>query len=158
MSTPANHSRTTPFVHPNSQDGVDPNSPTGQRKLRALAARDPQAVAFGEETATEMPSGRASGPELLGIAAIFPPVMTVFDVARLLRMNVDSVRRIDRSELSPAKHGVGKWGLYLLEDVLDYVRRRAHEQPGKLDTKARRQVIDDVIGSARGRSRKGTSL
>jgi hypothetical protein len=157
MSTPANHSHTTAFVHPNSQYVVDPNSPTGQRKLRALATRNPQAGAFGEETATEMPRGRASGPELFGAAAIFPPVMTVFDVARLLRMNFDSVRRIDRSELPYLDRGAGKWTLYLREDVLEYVRRRAHEQSHELDFKGRRQVIGEVLGSARGRSRKGTS-
>ena len=157
MSTPANHSRTTAFVHPNSQDGVDPNSPTGQRKLRALATRNPQAGAFGEETATEMPSGRASGPELLGTAAIFPPVLTVFDVARLLRMNVDGVRRIDRSELSYLDRGAGKWALYLREDVLEYVRRRAHEQSRELDFKDRQRLVGEIVGSARGRSRKGTS-
>lgn len=150
--------RTPQFVHPISQARGTATSPTGERNSRVLDVQDPGLATLQEETTGHVPSGRASGPELLGPEAIFPPVMTVVEVARLLRMNVDTVRRIDRSELAPAVTGVGKWALYLLEDVLAYVRRLAQAESRELNFKGRRELIDQIAGSARGRSRKGTSL
>jgi hypothetical protein len=41
--------------------------------------------------------------------------------------------------------------------VLEYVRRRAHEQSRELDFKDRQRLVGEIVGSARGRSRKGTS-
>ncbi|WP_407059719.1 helix-turn-helix domain-containing protein [Brevundimonas bacteroides] len=48
-------------------------------------------------------------------------VLTLTEVARILRCEEDTVRRIPRPKL-PARRGPGKWLLYLREDVLAYVR------------------------------------
>ena len=50
-------------------------------------------------------------------------VLSIFDVERILRCSVDTVRRIPRTEL-PARDGPGKHLLYLRSDVLRYVAAR----------------------------------
>lgn len=50
-------------------------------------------------------------------------ILTVDQVAKLLRCSVDTVRRIPREEL-PAYQGPGKWVLYLRADLIQYLRQR----------------------------------
>lgn len=126
---------------------------TRSTSFRALDARTPQEQPFAPEAeGSPRTNGRASGAELLGSEAVFPPVLTVYEVARLLRMNVDSVRRIDRALLPYMHGGAGKWALYALSDVLAYVCKSARTQSGELDFKDQHELIGEILGSARGRS------
>lgn len=133
---------------------------TRNTMLRVLDARTPLDLAFANEAvAEEGPNGLASGAELRGADAVFPPVLTVYEVARLLRMNVDSVRRIDRTLLPYMHGGAGKWALYALSDVLAFVCTGARAQSREMDFKDRGELIGEILGSARGRSSqpRGTS-
>jgi hypothetical protein len=85
------------------------------------------------------------------------PVLSVRHVASMLHMSVDGVYRMPRTALPYMHRGAGKYRLYLLEDVIAYVRRCTREQSADMNSKARQQLIGEIIGSARGRSRKGTS-
>lgn len=63
-----------------------------------------------------------------------PEILTVEEVAAILRCSVDQARRIPRTEL-PAYVGPGKFVLYFREDVLRYLRNRPRkdEQRARLD-------------------------
>lgn len=126
---------------------------TRQMNFRVRSAQNLQEVDFPRRCEGEL----VPTPELFGPAAIFPPVLTVYEVSRLLRMSVDSVRRIDRALLPCMTRGAGRWALYALSDVLAYVCKAARSQGSELDIKGRQQLIGEILGSARGRSRKGTS-
>lgn len=63
-------------------------------------------------------------------------VLTVDEVAAILRCSVDQARRIPRTEL-PAYQGPGKYVLFFREDVLRYLRGR---QP-KHETRAYGAVL-----------------
>ncbi len=52
-----------------------------------------------------------------------PEVLTVEQVAGILRCSVDQARRIPRTEL-PGYDGPGRYVLYFREDVLRYLRSR----------------------------------
>jgi len=124
--------------------------------LRVVGAQNPQNLAVADEALPEEgPNGRASGAELRGSDAVFPPVLTVYEVARLLRMNVDSVRRIDRSVLPYMHGGAGKWALYVLEDVMAYVRRCSRLQSPNKNSHGGPDQLDLIADSVRGRFRNG---
>jgi hypothetical protein len=71
-----------------------------------------------------------------------PDILTVEEVALILRCKVDTARRIPRDQL-PAHPGPGRHRLYLREDVLAYVRRLGRPTPnaGQLLTGAAAKVL-----------------
>lgn len=82
------------------------------------------------------------------------PVLTVQGVARLLHCSVDRVRRIPSSDLPYTR--VGRRNLYLLDDVLEFVRRQGRSPlTGTGPTSPNsREVIDQNADSVRGRSQR----
>lgn len=79
------------------------------------------------------------------------PTLTVQGVASRLFCTVDTVRKIPSSELPYSKPG--KRNVYLLEDVLDYLRKRRNFNPqGQKNLRRRKRQIDSMADNVRGRS------
>jgi hypothetical protein len=56
-------------------------------------------------------------------------ILMLEDVAWLLGASIDTIRRIPRNELRAAPPGPGRKVVYLLDDVIDYVRLKARPNP-----------------------------
>ena len=91
-----------------------------------------------------------------------PDIWTVEDVAKRLRMSVDSVRRIDFSLLPhTGRAGVGRHTLYMRENVLRYIRQLTNAEiearNANLNSQALENQIDTVADDVRGRSSEGST-
>ena len=86
---------------------------------------------------------------LSGFAAI-PPILDIEGTARVLRCSIDRVRRIPRWDL-PRSSGPGKHCLFLLDDVLEYVRRRTKTDPisDELNSEEDSKVADFLADKVR---------
>ncbi len=90
-------------------------------------------------------------------------VLSAQEVALLLRMSVDSVRRIDYSALPhTGRNGAGRNALYLREDVLEYLRnlisaeKEAHSS--NMNSEVIENQIDQISDGVRRRPSKGSTL
>lgn len=72
-------------------------------------------------------------------------ILTVIDVAALLHCSEDKVRRIDPTLLPVYR--VGRYNLYLREDVISYIRRHCRVRCGDLEQIVS-EIEDDLLDSA----------
>jgi len=82
-------------------------------------------------------------------------VLTAEGVARYLHCTKDTVLRIPRAELPYTREG--RRNLYLLEDVLEYLRRKSRLESGQLaqlNSQSTDEVIDSTADSVRRRSNR----
>lgn len=83
-------------------------------------------------------------------------ILTIDDLAWLLRSSVDTVRRIPRDRL-PAYRGPGRYRLYFLDDLRLYVRSGGLLRPGadEILSAVAGQVLESRSDSGRERSPQG---
>jgi len=86
-------------------------------------------------------------------SAVDHDVLTVREVARILRCSIQSARSIPETELARYR-GPGRHLLYLRADVIAYVRsrRRRNVAADELMREIETQVLDSASDSGRGRS------
>ena len=87
-----------------------------------------------------------------------PNILTVNDLARLLRCSPDTVYRIPDCQLPVYR--VGKPNLYLRDDVIPYLRLhcRVRPRPGidQIITELNADMLDSRLDGVRERSRRRT--
>ena len=76
--------------------------------------------------------------------ALDPDILTIEELAEVLRCSVDTLRRVSLSEL-PA-YRVGRHNLYLREDVIRFLRKRRVERPN-VD-----ELLEEIAGTVEGDS------
>ncbi len=125
---------------------------TTSKKPRRIIGRENQIAHMAklrEHYANEPKSGKPHCKPR-DLDRITGSVLSVEGVARLLFVNVDTVRRISFTEL-PYSTGPGRRNLYLIDDVVRYIRTKMNEQ-GDADKglSQRKQQIDLLADSVRG--------
>src|SRR5262249_23089693 len=91
------------------------------------------------------------------VVADMPALLDIKAAALWLRCEVDTLRRIPRSELPVAR--LGKQNLYRPDSVLTLVEKREDRgialPASHFDSQDRNRLVDSIADRARGRSRKG---
>lgn len=86
------------------------------------------------------------------LARVDLPILAIQGVARVLRVTVETIRKISLEELPFAKKP-GRRNLYQMEDILRYHRSKINEQQDvDKNSRRRKRLIDSEADSVRGRS------
>jgi excisionase family DNA binding protein len=70
----------------------------------------------------------------------YPPVLDAAQVARLLNLNIDYVRKLSREGVLPAKRlPGGRTFRYFKDEILDWLRAQSVEAPAESQVEAEQQ-------------------
>lgn len=126
--------------------------PLGHSKPRRIIGRENQIahMALLREQRLAAPKTGKPHAKPKDLDRITGSVLSIEGVARLLFVNVDTVRRIPFNEL-PYTTGPGRRNLYLAGDIERYIRTKINQHgDSDMNLSARMRLIDSVADSVRG--------
>lgn len=152
----------------NREEGIDPHaslqldencgqsSHSSSSERRPKRRRLPQHRHLGSDGSTIAGSAEEPDEQNLNAHTSDADVLTVDEVASLLKMSVDSVRRIDFTALPhTGRRGAGRNALYLRENVLQYLRTvtmaEIEARSSNMNSEATENQIDRISDGVRRR-------